>query len=399
MKTKRIYYRQFIELILITMLATTIGMISGGAAVFTAMNYKDEDDITVEPGSNEITEMYNQILSRYYKDVDKDALIDGAIDGMLSVLGDPNSFYFDEVSKETFDEKMLGQYYGAGFEILADKDGKVYIVNLFEGAPAKKAGIKVGDYILKINDESMEGKSATEISSLVKYGDGEDVKITINRDGKELDFNIKKQVIELTSVNKKVYNKNNKKIGYLQVTVFASNTYEQFENAFNELKKENIDSLIIDLRSNTGGYLTVVTNMLELLLKEGDILYKLESKTETTITKDETKDSVNYPIVVLINEYSASASEVMAAALKENIDAKLVGIKSYGKGTVQETVETSSGGMAKFTTKRWLTPNGDCVDGIGITPDYEIELSEEYLRNNIDENDNQLQKAIEVITK
>ena len=222
----------------------------------------------------------------------------------------------------------------------------------------------------------------------------------ISRDGKEMEITVSKSGVVIPSVEKKIFEKKDKKIGYIYISIFASNTYKQFKEALNSLEKEKIDSLIIDVRSNTGGHLTSVSKMISLFLDSSHVTYQLEQNGRKKKVYSTGSDTKEYPIVLLSDAYSASASEVLIASLKENLNATIIGEKTYGKGTVQELVNLESGDQYKITTKKWLTPKGNWVnDTKGIEPDIKVSLSKEYVLNPSDETDNQLQKALEELSK
>lgn len=402
MKKHKDSYQRLIELVIVVMISTMIGMFSGGATIFTMMNDKEIEREKCEAikndDVNEIVNIYEEIVNNYYKDVDKQVLIDGAINGMLSTLEDPNSSYIDAKNFTSFNDRMIGEYRGVGMEILNDTTtGYILVVNVIEDSPAERAAIKVGDLIKSVDDVSVKDKEAVTVSNLIKYGENDSVKLEIERDSKTVTKTVVKETVVLKSILKSTFTKSNKKIGYIKITIFAGNTFSQFEAALKELEKENIDSLVIDVRNNTGGYLSSVSNILELFLEKGKTMYQLQTKTNTTKSVDDTSSHRNYPISILTNEYSASASEILAAGLNESYGATIVGTSSYGKGTVQETLNVDGGGMAKITTKKWLTPNGTWIDGVGVTPTEIVELDEAYTENPKNETDNQLQKALNLI--
>jgi len=228
---------------------------------------------------------------------------------------------------------------------------------------------------------------------------GSKVNITITRDGKEMDFNVTRETIVLDSVTYKLYEKNDKKIGYINISIFAANTYSQFRKAILDLENQKIDSLIIDVRNNTGGYLDSVTQILNMFLKKNDIIYQLDDQGDISLIKDDSNEFRSYKVGVIINEYSASASEILAAAIKESYNGEVIGVNSYGKGTVQQTKELSIGGMMKFTTQKWLTPKGNWINEKGVEPTTEVKINENYYQTLLEEDDNQLQKAIELFSK
>lgn len=345
----------------------------------------------------EFEEVYDLINDSYYKDVDKKSIIEGAINGMLEALDDPHTSYFNKAETDNFNEVMNGSYEGIGAEISLDQDGNVIVFSVFKNSPAAEAGLKFNDKILEVNDKSTKGMNTTEVVSLIKDKEKKNAKIKINRDGEEMTFDVEKRVVIIESVESKIYNINNKKIGYVIINTFANNTYDQFRTNIENLEKENISGLVIDVRGNSGGYLHSVTNMLDMFLPKGTVSYQIADKKTTYKYTATTSESRNYPIAVLVDKSSASASEILAVGLKESYDAIVVGTYTYGKGTVQTTKDLSSGGMIKYTIQKWLSPKGNWINDVGVKPTYEVELSKDYEDNPTDENDNQLQKALNVV--
>jgi carboxyl-terminal processing protease len=337
---------------------------------------------------------YDIIKNDYYKDVKDEVLVEGAINGMMSSLGDPHSVYFNKKAKEEFDTELTGSYYGIGAEIASTNDGKAVIKKVFDKSPAKTAGLKENDVFVSIDGESVEGKSISDIANTLRSEKKEKSIIVVNRDGKELSFEVTKANVTLFSVSSEMLDNN---IGYISVNIFGQNTYDEFTKALNDLEKENMKSLIIDLRGNNGGYLTTVTNMLSIFLDKDKVIYQMQTKTGKKKYYSIKNGSKTYKVVILIDNESASASEIMASAMSEQYGAILVGEKSYGKGTVQITKDLKNGGMIKYTIQNWLTSKGKSIEKNGIKPDYEIKLNDEYANNPTKENDNQLQKAIDLL--
>ena len=337
---------------------------------------------------------YDIIKNDYYKDVKDEVLVEGAINGMMSSLGDPHSVYFNKKAKEEFDTELTGSYYGIGAEIASTNDGKAVIKKVFDKSPAKTAGLKENDVFVSIDGESVEGKSISDIANTLRSEKKEKSIIVVNRDGKELSFEVTKANVTLFSVSSEMLDNN---IGYISVNIFGQNTYDEFTKALNDLEKENMKSLIIDLRGNNGGYLTTVTNMLSIFLDKDKVIYQMQTKTGKKKYYSIKNGSKTYKVVILIDNESASASEIMASAMSEQYGAILVGEKSYGKGTVQITKDLKNGGMIKYTIQNWLTSKGKSIEKNGIRPDYEIKLNDEYANNPTKENDNQLQKAIDLL--
>ena len=231
-----------------------------------------------------------------------------------------------------------------------------------------------------------------EFSNYVRNSKSKTFKIVVRRNEQEKEFTIDREQVVLKSVTSKLIEENGKKIGYIYMSIFASNTYTQFKDELASLENNNIDSLIIDLRNNTGGELTTASNIISLFLNSDKVMYQMEDKDGKQVkTYSYGKKDKEYKIVMLVNEHSASASEVMTAALKENLGATVIGKKTFGKGTVQSVLTISTGEQYKITTKKWLTPNGNWINSVGIVPDVEVDLS--------GDNDTQLDKAIEYLSK
>lgn len=348
-------------------------------------------------GFDSLYETYDTIMSEYYKDVDSDKLIEGAINGMLESLDDEHTMYFDKKSKEKFDSELSGNYYGIGAQIQLTSDETIKITKVFDDSPAKKAGLKEEDVFVSVDGTSVKGKSATEVANMLKSDSVKTSTIVVKRNDKELTFKVTKENITLFSVSSEMLDNNGKNVGYLSVSIFGQKTYSQFNDALTKLEKQDMDSLIIDLRGNTGGYLSTVTNMLEEFIDKGNVIYQIQSSSGVKQYKTVKASDKKYKIVVLIDGGSASASEIMSAAMKEVYGATLVGQTTYGKGTVQTTKDLSNGSMIKYTIEKWLTPSGKNIDKEGIKPDYEVELGDSYKNNPTKENDAQLQKALDLL--
>ena len=342
-------------------------------------------------------EAYDHIKNEYYKNIDTTTLVDGAIDGMLNSIGDKHTMYFDKESKKEFEQELSGTYYGIGAEIQLNSDKTVSIRKIFNDSPAAKAGLKVNDIFVSIDGKSTDGKNASDVANMLKSSTVKKSTVVIKRNGEEKSYKIEKENITLFSVSSNMINSDNKKIGYISVSLFGQKTYSQFYNALSDLEKENMSSLIIDLRGNSGGYLTTVTQMLSIFMDKDTVIYKMKTKNKIVDYNSLMAGKKDYKVVILVDENSASASEIMASSMKEKYGAILVGKTTYGKGTVQSTANLSDGTMIKYTIQEWLTPNGNSINGKGIKPDYEVDLSKEYKNNPTNDNDNQLQKAIEII--
>lgn len=375
-----------VELILIIFIGFVLG---SGITLMFIKPIKFDNYEKVDSNVESIIENYNYIIDNYYEELDKNEIANGAIKGMLNAIGDPYTTYMDTTTYNNFNITLKGQYEGLGIEISKQNDD-IIVVGMFEDSPAKEAGLQLGDILISIDGINASDITTAEFSKYVRESKNNTFKVIAKRNEETLEFNIAKKVITLNSVTSHVIEKENKKIGYIYMSIFANNSYDQFKNNLESLEKENIDSLIIDLRDNTGGELETAKEILSLFMKNDKVIYQMElrdgkiEKTYSTGKKDKT-----YPIVILVNGNTASASEVMTASLKENLGATVIGETTYGKGTAQTVLKLSSGDQFKMTTKKWLTPNGNWINEVGIIPDIEIKLSSG--------TDSQLEKAIEYI--
>lgn len=347
----------------------------------------------------EFEEVYDLINDSYYKDINKKTLIEGAINGMLESLNDPHTSYFNKAETDNFNELMNGSYEGIGAEIALDANGNVIVFSVFKNSPAAEVGLKFNDVILEVNGQNTKGMNTTEVVALIKDKDKKTATIKIDRNRENLEFEVEKRVVIIESVESKTFDINGKKVGYVIINTFANNTYEQFRSNIESLEKENISGLVIDVRGNSGGYLHSVTSMLDMFLPKGTISYQIADKKTTYKYTATTNESRNYPVAVLVNKASASASEILAVGLKESYGADVVGTFTYGKGTVQTTKDLeTSGGMIKYTIQKWLSPKGNWINDIGVEPTIKVDLSSEYEKNPTQENDNQLIKALNVVS-
>ena len=275
-----------------------------------------------------------------------------------------------------------------------------YHSDIFRNAMAHyKLGVslKENDIILKVNNKDCTSLDDNQIVSLIKEN-SDNVDLIIKRDNQELNFTVKLDSLNVPAISYDILDNN---IGYLYISTFSNTLSEQVKNAINELELKGIKSLIIDVRDNSGGYLVAASDVASLFLEKGKAIYSLKSNELQQIYYDETDEKRDYNIAVLINKNSASAAEILAAALKESYGAILIGNTSFGKGRVQQTKKLSNGKMVKYTTAKWMTPNNNCIDSVGLKPDYEVDLIFNYNESGeaISYNDTQLKKAIEILGK
>ena len=386
----------FDEVFSITIFSLLLGVLAC-FSVLTILN-KGKNYFVLSKELAKFVDAYDAIVNNYYKEVDKDKLVESAINGMVSSIGDEYTSYSDKDVTDNFNEAVNGKYMGIGALIMKSENDLV-IYKVFEDSPSYKAGLKDGDIILKLDDKDTKDMSVNDIASIVKNDTNKEVKLLVKRGEENLDITIVKDMVELPVVSGKVINHNDKKIGYISLSIFSSVASEQFNKQLVKLEKEGISGLVIDVRGNSGGYLTTVTDIASYFLKKGDIIYKLEVNDKVTVRKDKTKESRDYPVAVLIDKNSASASEILASSIKESYNGYVVGTNSYGKGTVQQTLVLSDGSMIKYTIEKWLTPLGNWINEEGVIPTNYVELSSEYLNNPVFENDNQLNEALELVSK
>lgn len=337
---------------------------------------------------NEFLNTYSEIVDNYYEEVDKKGMVEAAISGMLDYLEDNYSIYLNKDETDALSGMLDSTYEGIGIISVGN-----IVYRVYDNSPAAEAGLKVNDEIIKVNGETIDSENFEIISDLIANNKKETNEIVVKRKNKEMTFNIERSKVTIPVTATETIKMNNHNIGYLTLSAFSDKSYDEFQESLHKLEdEEKIDSLIIDLRNNSGGYLNSARDIASLFLEKDKVIYSLENKNETTAIKDTTDEKRNYKIVVLVNNGTASSSEIVTAALKDSYGATIVGTKTYGKGKVQKTMKYGDT-MMKYTSAKWLRPNGECIDEIGITPDYEIDIK--YKNNTI--YDKQLDKAIELL--
>lgn len=339
-------------------------------------------------------------LDTYYvEDYDKELAEELMYTGLAAGVGDPYTYYLSADSLAEQMEKNSGHFVGIGVEIYADDDGYIVVSSVTPGGPAEAAGILAEDKITEVDGESITGKTAADVSALVKGEAGTDVTLTIFREstGEVLEKTVTRQDIQVKTVSWRMMDDN---IGYIAITNFRENTYSQFKEALDMLEAEGMEKLVLDLRNNTGGLVKSAHEIGEELLPEGIMVYTMDKdgNREDTLCDDVYND---VPLVVLVNGNSASAAEILAGAIQDTGRGQLIGTTTFGKGLVQRLFTLPDGSGLNVTIQKYYTPNGTSIHGVGITPDYEVELPEEYAQQtNIPaEADTQLQKAVEVLSE
>jgi carboxyl-terminal processing protease len=358
------------------MLLFLVVFLSAGITTF-ALAFGDEKAVTVATERTEFDKLYSAydtLKSNYFQKVDEEKLIDGAINGMIDSLDDPYSDYMDKKEAKSFDETISSSFNGIGAEI-QEQDGNIMVISPIKDSPAEKAGLKPNDKILTVDGKSIQGMSANEAVLLIRGDKGTAVKLTIQRPGVEeiMDVSIVRDTIPIETVYGEMLGDG---IAKIQITSFSTNTSKELVAKLNELKAQGMKGLILDLRQNPGGLLDEAIKISSLFLPDHDVILQIEDRNgkKQTINSTSTKDNPNVPLVVVIDKGSASASEILAAAVHESADVPLVGEKSFGKGTVQQAKKFTDGSNLKLTTEKWLTPDGNWIHKKGIAPDFEVAL-------------------------
>ncbi len=339
-----------------------------------------------------------ELEKKYIGEINDEELIEGALKGYVAALGDPYTTYYTKKEMQEIMEETNGNFVGIGIYMTQDvKNNAILIIKPIENSPAEEAGILAGDIIKKVNDEEYTGDQLNEIANKIKGEEGSKVKLEIYRDGETKTFEITRRKVIISHITTKVLDNN---IGYIAISDFEGNCADEFKTKYKELEKQGIKKLIIDIRNNGGGIVDEALEITNTIVDKGSTLLITKNKqNEEQVTKATENAIIDMPIVVLINEYSASASEILAGALKDNNKATLVGTTTYGKGIIQELHQLSDGSGLKITVSEYYTPNHIAINKIGITPDVEIKLSEEAKKqtNLKEEDDTQLKKSIEIL--
>lgn len=346
---------------------------------------------------NQKMELLNSLIDRYYiGDVDETDLSEGVYKGYIEGLGDPYSVYYDEEETKQMSESLSGEFGGVGALMSQDREtGVITVLQVYDGSPAQEAGMRDGDTLYKVEGEEVTGEGLSDVVSKVKGEKGTQVTLTVLRadTGDEEELTITRDTIEAQTVSHEMKENN---VGYIRITEFDTVTYEQYKEALEDLEDQGMERLIVDLRSNPGGNLDTVCDILDLMLPEGLIVYTEDKNGEREEYTSDEENQFDKPLVVMMNGYSASASEIFAGAIQDYGLGQIVGTQSYGKGVVQSVFDLQDGTSVKLTIAEYFTPNGRSIDGEGITPDVEVEY--QYDENNPDA-DNQLEKAMEVVAQ
>lgn len=396
--TQRIY--KMIMLVLIVIIVTSL------VTAFTTYQYLSNNGISyskvnttsLEGLEYTLSQFRSELEKKYIGEINDEELIEGAVKGYVDALGDPYTTYYTKKEMKTIMEETNGNFVGIGVYMTKDLEkNAILIIKPIENSPAEKAGILPGDLITKVDDVEYTGDKLEEASNKIRGEEGTKVKLEIYRNGETKTFELTRTKVVVSHVTTKVLNND---IGYIAISDFEGECASEFETKYKQLEKQGIKKLIIDIRNNGGGIVDEALKIANMLVdKDSTLLITKDKSDKEEVTKATEKPIINIPTVVLVNEYSASASEILAGALKDNGKATLVGTKTYGKGIIQELHQLSDGSGLKITVSEYYTPNHNAIHKIGITPDVEVDLSEDVKQQTTiqEKDDNQLQKAIEIL--
>ena len=355
-----------------------------------------------EEVSRKSNQLYDTIDDYYLNEIDNNKIQDGIYKGMVDSLGDQYTVYYTADEYKQFTTASSGTYCGIGVAVSQNvTTGAITVVKTFKKGSGAEEGMLPGDMIYKVEGRKIEGMELSKVVSQIKGEEGTFVKVTVLRNGKEIEFNLERRKLEVDTVTYRMEEKDGKKIGYIAVSEFDEVTASQFKSALKDLEKEGMQGLVIDLRDNPGGLLDVTCEMLDRMIKKGILVYTVDKNGKRV--DEEATDNLSFdkPVAILVNGNSASASEVFSGAMKDYKTATLVGTNTFGKGIVQSIVPFEDGTAMKVTVSKYYTPNGVNIHGTGIKPDVVEELNKEALNDGKLERkeDNQLDKALDVVVK
>ncbi|MDM5306920.1 S41 family peptidase [Peribacillus frigoritolerans] len=342
-----------------------------------ALTFGDEKVESLAPDKHaefeKLYSTYDTIKDNYYEEIDEEKLVDGAINGMIKSLDDPYSAYMDKKEASSFHESISSSFEGIGAEI-QEQDGQIMVVSPIKGSPAEKAGVKPNDIILSVDGKSVEGLSSSEAVLKIRGEKGTKVNLSISRAGESepIELTIKRDTIPIETVYAEMLDDG---VAKIQVTSFSEHTVQELKTALEEMSKKDMKGLVLDLRGNPGGLLDQAIEMASLFIPNGEVVLQVEERSgKKDVYKSENDGELKIPVVVLIDDGSASASEIVAAAVSESADIPLIGVKSFGKGTVQTAQDFKDGSNFKYTAAKWLTPEGNWIHKKGIKPDITVKL-------------------------
>jgi len=377
-----------------------------GASQLPMFRRQEEETVTISREEYDRLVQYQKldillqlVEAYYYEDVDREEMFDSAAIGLVAGVGDVYSCYYTKEDMDAFTEETEGEYAGIGCQLIADPtDQLITITRVFKGSPAEEVGMRTGDKIVYVNDLYYSAYEMDAAVDVMRGTPGESVKVTVMRGLETIDFDIVRKVVNINYVEHQILDGN---IGYVMVYDFLGDAVDGFARALDAFKAANVSGMIIDLRNNGGGLLDASVMMADMILPEGTVV-SVRDKNGNEQAYSIDGEYYDVPMVVLVNEYSASASEILSGAIRDYGEGTLVGTKTFGKGVVQSVIDFPDGSGLKVTTARYYTPSGECIHEVGIEPHVAVELDEDavtmYGINNLPhEEDAQLQKAIELL--
>ena len=385
MKNKFIVFLGLIFLVFITSFLTQVVISNYGFIYNMNLGVCTSEDISF---FNRFVTSKFLLKNTFYKEIDNSVLYEGALKGMVDAIEDPYTEYLDEEESKDLKESIEHEYDGIGVYLQHDEnDNTIKVVSVMEDTPAEVAGILADDKILKIDGVEYTGEKIDDAIKAIRAAKDKTVVLTILRNNETKEISVECKHLKLDTVTSKVVDN----IGYLKISEFGDKTAEEFSTRYNELRAKNVKGLIIDVRNNTGGVYDEVIEIAKILVPKGLIVYT-QDKDENKEEIFSESEGIDIPLVVLVNEYSASASEVLAGAIKDRECGVLIGTKTYGKGVIQGVYNMPDGTSMKVTIAKYYTPNGICIDGVGIEPNKEVKVT-------TNTKDEQLEAAIKLINK
>lgn len=380
----------------------TVALQNASAGVESPLHVTTQEEYETAQRYARLEEVYQRLMGEYYKELDSDTLVQGAIDGMMESVGDPYTFYYTPEDLAKMYEDHNGLYCGVGMLVSSDKQGRLVVLRVFKNSPAQTAGLLPGDVILSADGEAVSAETTEAMNmatARIKGEAGTYVKLSILRKGRTLELNIERNNVSVNRVEYQILDGN---VGYLVLYEFFGDAVSGVREALNAFEEAGVRGVIFDVRSNTGGQLDICLDICDMVLPEGLIVYT-EDRNGRRENYYSNADRCEIPMVVLVNEMSASASEIFAASIQDYGVAKIVGTKTFGKGIVQTQYEFPSDGAGmQLTTSRYFTPKGRSIHGEGVTPDVVVEMNDSYDASIYApdmNNDNQLKTAYDVLLK
>lgn len=393
-KTNKIY-----KIVMLVILTAIITFILTSVLMYNVIGKQNVKNINSTSSIERTFENFRKFIeNKYIGTIDENKMLESAIKGYVEGIGDEYSEYITAEEMKEYMEETNGKYVGIGIYIANNTEtNQIVVLMPMKDSPAEEAGIKAGDIITKIDGVEYKGEDLTKASNALKQEEGTKAKVEILRDKETIEIEVERRTIKINHIESEIISNN---IGYMQISTFDDGCYEEFEQKLQELKSKNIKSLIIDLRNNGGGIVEEAINIADLFVeKDKTLLITTEKDNQEEITKAKKDKTIDVPVVILVNKNTASASEILAAGIKENCNkVTIVGKTTYGKGVIQTIFTLTDGSGLKLTTNEYFTPNHNKINKVGIKPDIEVEFPEGESIYTIEQGkDTQLQKAIEIL--